>query len=278
MSEKVAVARSPDAADAFMLYGLASGRVETRGLDIEHRLRDIEGLNLLVINGEADVSSASIRVLDKVATDYALLPHGLCAGAGRGPCVVSREPLAPEEIRGRTVAVPGQLTSAYLALRLFQPDIDVRFVRFDEVVGYVADGFADAGVVIHEGQLTYAWDGLHLVLDLGEWWFEETGLPLPLYGKFARRALGDAVLVDVCRCVRDSIEYAFAHRAEAREYASRFAGGLKSELLDEYLRTFVGEHAVDVGDIGRRAVREFLERGFQAGLVATVPRETFFEY
>lgn len=272
------MARNPDAADAFMLCGLASGRVGTRGLDFEHRLGDIEGLNLRVINGEADVSSVSISVLEKVASDYALLPHGLCAGTGRGPLVVAREPLAGDDIRGRIVAVPGQHTSAYLALRLFEPDVEIRFVRFDEVVGYVADGFADAGVVTHEGQVTYAREGLTLVMDLGAWWLEETGLPLPFYGKVARRDLGDAVLAQICRCLRESIAYAFDHRDEALAYAARFAGGLKGESLDGYIRTYVGEGALEIGDEGRRAVREFLDRGCQAGVIANAPREMFFEY
>jgi 1,4-dihydroxy-6-naphthoate synthase len=276
MSVKLTVARNPDAADAFMLYGLAAGRVEARSLDFDHQLRDIEGLNLRVINGEADVSSVSIRVLEKVATDYALLPYGLCAGIGRGPRVVARTPLARDEIRGRTVAVPGQLTSAYLALRLFEPDIDIRFVRFDEVMGYVVDGFADAGVVIDEGQLTYAREGLNLVLDLGEWWFERTGLPLPLYGKVARRDLGDAVIAEVCRCIRESIVYALDHRDEALAYASRFARGLNARSLDEYIRTYVGQHALDEGNDGRRAVCEFLERGSRAGLIAETPQDLLF--
>jgi 1,4-dihydroxy-6-naphthoate synthase len=259
-----------------MMYGLASGRVETRGLDLELRLRDIEGLNLRVINGEADVSSLSIRVLEKVATDYVLLPHGLCAGVGRGPRVIARASLAPDEIRGRVVAVPGQLTSAYLALRLFEPDVDVRFVRFDEVLDYVVDGFADAGVVIDESQLTYASGGLNLVLDLGEWWLGQTGLPLPLHGKVARRDLGDATVAEVCRCVRESVAYGFDHREEALGYAARFAPGLRGQSLDGYIRTYVDQHALDMGGEGRRAVQEFLERGARAGLIAATPKNLVF--
>lgn len=270
------MARTPDAADAFMMYGLASGRVETRGLEFEHRLGDIEGLNLQVINGEADVSSLSIRVLDRVATDYALLPHGLYAGVGRGPRVIARASLAPDEIRGRVVAVPGQLTSAYLALRLFEPDFDVRFVRFDEVLDYVVDGFADAGVVIDESQLTCTREGLSLVLDLGEWWLEQTGLPLPLQGKVARRDLGDGTVAEVCRCIRESVAYALDHREEAIAYASRFAPRLEGRSLDGYIRTYVGPHALDMGDEGRRAVQELMERGARAGLVATTPQDLVF--
>lgn len=276
MSLKLTVARTPDAADAFMMYGLASGRVDTCGLDVEFRVRDIEGLNLRVVNGEADVSSLSIRVLKRVATDYVLLPHGLCAGVGRGPRVIACASLSPDKIRGRVVAVPGQLTSAYLALRLFEPDVDVRFVRFDEVVDYVVDGFADAGVVIDESQLTYVSDGLSLVLDLGEWWLEQTGLPLPLYGKVARRDLGDVTVTEVCRCVRESVVYAFDHREEALAYASMFAPSLNGQSLDGYIRTYAGQHALDMGDEGRRAVQELLERGARAGLIASTPQDLVF--
>ncbi len=278
MRRRLILAHCPDADDAFMFYALATGKIETGDLEFEHQLQDIEALNLRTLNGDVDVSAVSIHAYAKVSESYVLLPHGFAVGDRYGPRIVAREPLEPHDIKGRVVAVPGQLTSAHLALRLFEPDVDVRFVRFDEVMGYVSDGFAAAGVIIHEGQLTYPEEGLNLVLDLGEWWHEQTGLPLPLGGKVARRALGDEIIARICRYMRGSIQYALDHREETLAYASRFAGGMKDELVDEFVGMYVNRRTLDLGEDGRESVREFLERGYRAGLIDSPPRVDFFEY
>lgn len=261
-----------------MFYALVTGKVDTGDLEFEHQLDDIEVLNLRVINGDVDISAVSIHAYAKVSDDYVLLPHGFAVGARYGPQIVARETLAPGDIKGRVVAVPGQLTSAHLALRLFEPDVDVRFVRFDEVMDYVGSGFADAGVIIHEGQLTYPEAGLSLVLDLGEWWYEQTGLPLPLSGIVARRALGDETIGRICRCMRESIQYALDHRREALEYASDFAGEMPGEQVDKFVGMYVNRRTLDIGDDGREAVLEFLERGYRALFLDRLPRVEFFEY
>jgi 1,4-dihydroxy-6-naphthoate synthase len=278
MKRRLTLSHSPDADDAFMFYALATGVIDTGDLEFVHRLEDIEALNLRVINGEVDVSAISIHAYAKVSEKYVLLPHGYAIGDGYGPRIVAREALDPKDIRGRVIAVPGQFTSAHLALRLFEPDVDVRFVRFDEVMDYVLDGFADAGVIIHEGQLTYPEAGLQLVLDLGEWWHGQTGLPLPLGGNVARRALGDETIVRICHYMRDSIQYAFDHRREALEYATPFAGEMPNEQIDEFVGMYVNRRTLELGEDGREAVREFLERGYRARLVDRLPKVEFFEY
>ena len=278
MRERLILAHSPDADDAFMFYAMAKGIVDTGDITFEHRLEDIETLNLWVMNGVVDVSAISIHAYAKVSNDYVMLPHGFAMGDGYGPRIVAREPMDPGDIKGRVVAVPGQLTSAHLALRLFEPDVDVRFVRFDEVMGYVSDGFADAGVIIHEGQLTYPEFGLHLLLDLGEWWGGETGLPLPLGANVARRALGDETIGRVCRYMRDSIQYSLDNRREALDYASEFAGEMDDALVDEFVGMYVNRRTLDVGEDGRESVREFLERGYRARLIDERPKVEFFEY
>jgi 5,8-dihydroxy-2-naphthoate synthase len=278
MSRKLTLAHSPDADDAFMFYALATGKIDTGDLEFEHQLQDIETLNLRVMNGDIDISAVSIHAYAKVSRDYVLLPHGFAMGEQYGPRIVAREPMDPADIRDRVVAVPGQLTSAHLALRLFEPNVDVRFVRFDEVMGNVRDGFADAGVIIHEGQLTYPEAGLHLVLDLGEWWWGQTGLPLPLGGNVARRALGDDTIARICGYMRESIQYALDHRSEALEYACRYAGDMRDEQVDEFVGMYVNQRTLDVGEGGRRSVREFLERGYRAGLIEQRPSVDFFEY
>ena len=278
MRNRLLLAHSPDADDAFMFYAMATGKVDTGDIEFEHQLQDIETLNLCVINGEVDVSAISIHAYAKVSNEYVMLPHGFAMGENYGPRIVAREALEPGDIKDRIVAVPGQLTSAHLALRLFEPNIDVRFVRFDEVMDYVAEGFADAGVIIHEGQLTYPEAGLKLVTDLGKWWHDLTGLPLPLGANVARRALGDETIGRVCRYMRDSIQYALDHRDEALEYASQYAGDMPEDQVDEFVGMYVNQRTLDLGADGRESVKEFLERGYAAGLIEEVPRVDFFEY
>jgi len=275
---RLILAHSPDADDAFMFYALATGKVGTGDLEFEHQLQDIETLNLRVINGEVDISAISIHAYAKVSNDYVMLPHGFAMGERYGPRLVAREPMDPSDVRDKVVAVPGQLTSAHLALRLFEPNVDVRFVRFDEIMSYVREGSADAGVIIHEGQLTYPDAGLHLVLDLGQWWHEQTGLPLPLGANVARRALGDDTIGRICGYMRESIQYALDHREEALEYASGYAGDMPDKQVDEFVGMYVNQRTLDLGEDGRQSVKEFLERGYRAGLIDEPARVDFFEY
>lgn len=273
----LSLAHSPDADDAFMFYALATGKVDTGDLRFEHQLQDIETLNGRVRRGEVDISAISIHAYAYVSEHYVLLPHGFAMGERYGPRLVSRESVDSSDLAGRTVAVPGELTSAHLALRLFEPGVEVRFVRFDEVIGQVASGEVDVGLIIHEGQLTYRDADLHLIRDLGEWWHEETGLPLPLGGNVVRRSLGQEVIGRVSRYLRESIQYALDHRAEALEYAFEFAPGMSAELVDEFVGMYVNQRTLDLGDDGRESVRLFLERGYQAGLIDRKPRIDFFD-
>ena len=274
----LSLAHSPDADDAFMFYALAKGKIETGELAYEHELQDIETLNNRVMNRDLDISAVSMHAYAYVSDDYIMLPHGFAMGEGYGPRIVAREPLDAGDLRGRSVAVPGRLTSAHLALKLVEPDIETRFVPFDEVMTYVREGRADAGVIIHEGQLTYADEDLHLVLDLGEWWHEQTGLPLPLGGNVARRALGDEVIGLISKHLRQSIEYALANRREALEYAFDFARDMERALVDEFVSMYVNRRTLDLGADGRESVKQFLERGYRAGIISQEPRIDFFDY
>ncbi|HEY8469715.1 MAG TPA: MqnA/MqnD/SBP family protein, partial [Longimicrobiales bacterium] len=214
----IRVAHSPDSDDAFMFYALARGLIDTGDLEFVHELQDIETLNRRALAGELEVTAVSIHAYAYLHDRYILLPHGASMGEGYGPRLVAREPLSPDELRGRRVAVPGERTSAYLALKLFQPDVETEVVPFDRIMAHVAAGNADVGLLIHEGQLTYADHGLHLIADLGEWWARETGgLPLPLGGNVVRRDLGPDLIRRISRLLRESIAYALAHRVPALE-------------------------------------------------------------
>ena len=235
----IRVAHSPDSDDAFMFYALASGHIDTEGLTYVHELQDIESLNQRALRGELEVSAVSIHAYAYFSDRYALLPHGASMGDRYGPRLVSRFPMAREEIRGLRVAIPGQLTSAYLALRLFEPDFIPVPTPFDEIEGAVVSGSAELGLLIHEGQLTYAEEGFELWQDLGAWWLEETGLPLPLGGNVVRRDLGPEVMGQIAHDLRASIEYALAHRAPALAHASRFNRGISPEETDRFVGMYV---------------------------------------
>jgi 1,4-dihydroxy-6-naphthoate synthase len=251
-----------------MFYALAAGKFDTGDLVFEHELQDIETLNRRALAGELDVTAVSIHACAYLADRYALLPHGASMGEGYGPRIVAREPFAPADLAGRTVAVPGTLTSAYLALRLFAPNVETEVVPFDLILPHVAAGKADAGLVIHEGQLTYAGEGLHLVTDLGEWWAHETGgLPLPLGGNVIRRDLGEETIRRVSRLLRDSIAWGLEHRAETVGYALQYGRGLDIAQTDEFVGMYVNARTLDYGDDGRRSVQLFLDRGFEAGVI-----------
>lgn len=269
------VAHSPDSDDAFMFYALAEGMIETPGLEFRHVLADIETLNRRALAGELEVTAVSIHAYAYLADRYVLLPHGASMGEGYGPRIVAREPLDRSTLAGRKVAVPGTLTSAYLALRLFQPHIVSEVVPFHRIIEHVAEGGADAGVVIHEGQLTFQDAGLVLVEDLGRWWHEDTGgLPLPLGGNVIRRDLGPELVHSISGYIRRSISYALQHPDPALDYAMRFARGLPRESAREFVAMYVNARTLDYGADGRRAVQLFLDRGFQAGVLPhRVPAE-----
>lgn len=264
------VAHSPDSDDAFMFWALAAGRIDTDGRRYVHELADIETLNRRALAGELEVTAVSIHAYAYLADRYALLAHGASIGDRYGPRIVARE-RAPADPRaalaGRTVAVPGELTTAFLALRLYQPAARTVVVPFDQIEEYVAAGRADAGLLIHEGQLTFADRGLELWVDLGVWWDDETGLPLPLGGNVVRRDLGDAMLDAVARDLKASIEYGLAHRAEALAHAQTFSRGLDPAKTDRFVAMYVNDYTVDYGERGRQAVRELLARGHRAGIV-----------
>jgi 1,4-dihydroxy-6-naphthoate synthase len=272
---KVTIAHSPDSDDAFMFYGLARGGVPAGELELTHVLTDIETLNRQAREGRHEVTAISFHAYAYVADKYALMPCGGSVGDGYGPLLVAREPLDPRRLAGTTVAVPGTLTSAYLALQLFAPGVATRVVPFDRILDEVREHRADVGLVIHEGQLTYGGQGLHKLVDLGAWWQVETGLPLPLGGNAVRRDLGPELMARLTRLVRESVRHSLAHRPQALEYAMSFARGMDPAVADRFVGMWVNEMTLDLGERGRRAVQEFLDRGHAAGLI---PRRVVVDF
>ena len=267
MTTTIHVAHSPDSDDAFMFYALAEGKIDTEGLRYVHELQDIETLNRRALRGELEVTAVSIHAYAYLANQYALLPHGASMGDQYGPRLVARAPMAVSEIRGRRIAIPGTLTSAYLALRLFEPEFEAVVVPFDEIEDAVVEGSVDLGLLIHEGQLTFADRGLHLIQDLGEWWFGETGLPLPLGGNVVRKDLGDDLTRKISRHLRDSIAYGLQHRVAALDHSMQYARGLARDRADAFVGMYVNDWTLDYGERGRLAVRKLLERGIDAGII-----------
>ena len=261
------VAHSPDSDDAFMFYALAAGKIDTEGLTYVHELQDIESLNQRAMRGELEVTAVSIHAYAYLSDRYALLPHGASMGDRYGPRLVARDPASRAEVKGKRIAIPGPLTSAYLALQLYEPDFVPVFTPFDAIEDAVVNGEVEMGLLIHEGQLTFAERGLHLVADMGEWWFQETGLPLPLGGNVVRKDLGPALTRKVSRHLRDSIAYGLDHRVGALDHAMQYARGLDRSMADTFVGMYVNDWTLDYGDRGRKAVRLFLERGVDAGLV-----------
>jgi 1,4-dihydroxy-6-naphthoate synthase len=268
MTTTIHVAHSPDSDDAFMFYALASGKIDTEGLTYVHQLQDIETLNQRAMRGELEVTAVSIHAYAYLADSYALLPHGASMGDRYGPRLVARSPLSRADIRGKRIAVPGLMTSAYLALRLFEPVFEPVVIPFDQIEDAVADGSVDLGLLIHEGQLTFADRGLRLIQDLGEWWFGETGLPLPLGGNVVRKDLGDDLTRKISRHLRDSIAYGLEHRSAALDHSMKYARGLDRSKADAFVGMYVNDWTLDYGEAGRRAVRQFLQRGVEAGIIA----------
>jgi len=274
---KISIAHSPDSDDAFMFYGLATGKVPRGGLQITHVLSDIETLNREALEGRHEVTAISFHAYPYVADAYALMPCGASIGDGYGPLLVAREPMEPDRVAEKTVAVPGTLTSAYLALKLFAPAVETRVVPFDRILEEVRAGKADLGLVIHEGQLTFGGFGLHKVLDLGEWWKERTGLPLPLGGNAVRRDLGPELMARLTALVRETVRYALGHRREALDYALGFARGMDPLVADRFVGLWVNELTVDCGGRGRQAVQALLDHGHAAGIVPRRVRADFVQ-
>jgi 1,4-dihydroxy-6-naphthoate synthase len=261
------VAHSPDSDDAFMFYALAAGKIDTEGLTYIHELQDIESLNQRAMRGELEVTAVSIHAYAYLSDRYALLPHGASMGDRYGPRLVARDPASRGDVKGKRIAIPGPLTSAYLALQLYEPGFVPVFTPFDAIEDAVVNGDVDMGLLIHEGQLTFAERGLHLVADMGEWWFQETGLPLPLGGNVVRKDLGPELTRKISRHLRDSIAYGLDHRVGALDHAMQYARGLDRSKADTFVGMYVNDWTLDYGERGRKAVRLFLERGVQAGLI-----------
>ncbi len=273
---RLTLAHSPDADDAFMFYALAKGLVDSGPFEFEHILQDIQTLNERALRGELDVTAVSIHAYPYLADRYALLSSGASMGDNYGPIVIGRRGFSREELLGVKIAVPGELTSAFLALQLYLGGkggdaFDYAVVPFDEIFAYVRDGKADAGLIIHEGQLTYGGEGFELSVDLGKWWYGETGgLPLPLGGNAIRRDLGADVIRQVSAILRESIRFGLEHRTEGLAHARALGRGLEGEALGKFVGMYVNELTLDYGERGRRAVAEFLARGAKAGLVPAV--------
>jgi 1,4-dihydroxy-6-naphthoate synthase len=267
MSQRITVAHSPDSDDAFMFFGLASGAVDTGGIQVDQVLSDIETLNRAAFDGRYEVTAVSFHAYAHLSDKYALLPHGASMGDNYGPIVVARADGATQ-VKGRKIAIPGTLTTAYLTLRLYEPDFDYVVVPFDQIEQFVADGKADAGLLIHEGQLTYAENGLRKIVDLGEWWGERTGgLPLPLGGNIIRRDLGPEMIRKVSKLLHDSIAYALSHRKEAVEYAQQFGRGLDKDRTDTFVGMYVNDLTLGYGERGRQAVERLMSDAFEKGLI-----------
>ncbi|MFI5184691.1 MAG: menaquinone biosynthesis family protein [Vicinamibacteria bacterium] len=264
---RISLAHSPDSDDAFMFYGLARGKVDSADLEVVHTLTDIETLNRHAMEGRHEVTAISFHAYPYVADKYALMPCGGSIGDGYGPLLVAREPLDAETLGTRTVAVPGTLTTAYLALRLFAPGVKTRVVPFDEIMDEVRRGRVDVGLIIHEGQLTFGGQGLQKIADLGAWWKAKTGLPLPLGGNAVRRDLGPELMKRLTRLVRETVRYSLNHRKEGLEYAMSFARGMDPSVADRFVGMWVNDMTVEIGERGRKAVQALLDRGYEAGVI-----------
>ena len=266
-TQTITVAHSPDSDDAFMFYGLATNKLDTGNLSFTHVLKDIQTLNEEAFRGTYDVSAISFHAYAYIADKYVLLPHGASIGDNYGPVLVSRDLARAEDISRLKIAVPGVLTSAFLALRIFTPDFQYEVLPFDKIIEAVQSGRCDAGLLIHEGQLFYESIGLHKILDLGEWWHEKTGLPLPMGGNAIRRDLGPEIIHQVSECLRESIRYSLANREDALEYAMQFARDMDPTLADRFVAMWVNDLTLDYTERGREAVRRILSEGFERGII-----------
>jgi 1,4-dihydroxy-6-naphthoate synthase len=272
---EIKLAHSPDSDDAFMFYGMATGKVRTPGLKFTHVLQDIETLNQAAQQEIYDVTALSFGAYPYLRDKYVLLDCGASFGEGYGPIVVSQHPLKRQDLTKCRIAVPGLQTSAYLALRLYQPHVEAVVVPFDQILDAVKNSVVDAGLLIHEGQLYFPQMGLHKVVDLGQWWLEQTGLPLPLGGNGVRRALGPEVGLRIARAIHESVSYGLEHRESAVNYAMQFARDMETEMADKFIGMYVNNWTLGYGERGRQAVNEFLRRGVSEGLIPGSPDAEF---
>ncbi len=266
--KRIRVGHSPDPDDAFMFYALTFGRIDSGPYEFVHQLEDIETLNRRALVGELEVSAVSIHAYAQLTDKYALLPTGSSMGDQYGPMIVAREPFKREELPNKSLAVPGTLTTAFLAASLYSPGkLQYTVVPFDEILNRVENGEFDAGLIIHEGQLTFAQQGLSLHVDLGVWWQNETGLPLPLGGNVVRKDLGPKAMAEISRLIRQSIQYALDHKDEALDYALKYARDMERDLAGKFVEMYVNHWTLEYGERGRAAIRLLLDRGVQAGIV-----------
>jgi 1,4-dihydroxy-6-naphthoate synthase len=276
-TREITVAHSPDSDDAFMFYGLATNKVRVPGFRFSHTLTDIETLNRKAMQGVYDVTAISFHAYPYIQDKYALLPSGGSVGENYGPMIVATRAFTQSEIKQQRIAIPGTLTTAYLALRLFAPTIETEVVPFDQIIPQILEGKYEAGLIIHEGQLTYDKSGLHRIVDLGKWWNKVTGLPLPLGGNAIRRSLGQETMKNVSMALRASIQYGLDHREEALSYAMQFARDLDPEAADKFVGMYVNTRTLDYGADGREAVRRLLEMGHNAGIIPHAVKVDFID-
>ena len=264
-TEKIRIGHSPDSDDAFMFYALAKGHIQTGPFEIVHVIEDIETLNRRALAAELEVTAISVHAYAYVAKDYAFMPCGASIGDQYGPLIVSKEPI--QSLAGKRVAIPGDMTTAYLTMKLYEPDVETEPHRFDQILDVVQQGKVDAGLIIHEGQLTYLREGFHKIVDLGEWWYEDTGLPLPLGANVIRRNLGDEKIRSITSLLKQSIQYSLDHRESGLEYAMTYARDMETELADKFVGMYVNDYTLDYGDDGRKAVQLLLTRGYESGII-----------
>jgi len=267
MKKDIHVAHSPDSDDAFMFYAMATRKIDTGDLNYIHTLGDIETLNKKAMKGEYEVSAISFHAYAYMADKYALLSCGASMGRNYGPIVVSGKPMRAKSLANKVVAIPGLLTSAFLTLRLFEPEVQSEVVPFDEILDEVQKGNYDAGLLIHEGQLTYRELGLHKVIDLGQWWLKQTGLPLPLGGNVIKRDLGQKLMERIAQDIRNSIQYGLDHREEAMTYAVQFARGVDTQRVDRFIGMYVNELTLDYGTEGKQAVRRLFQEAYKKKII-----------
>jgi 1,4-dihydroxy-6-naphthoate synthase len=270
---EISVAHSPDSDDAFMFYAVAKGKVASPAVEFRHHLSDIETLNRQAMDGQWDVTAVSFHAFPYVAERYALMPCGGSLGDGYGPIIVSAKAFGPEQLPGKRIAVPGTLTTSYLVLKIYQPDFEPVVVPFDKIMDAVAEGSVDAGLLIHEGQLTFSSSGLHCVVDLGKWWKDQFGLPLPLGANAIRRDLPKAIQDEATALLRSSIRYALEHRPEALSYAMQFARDMEPGLADRFVGMYVNDYTLDYGPDGRRAIQLLFRLGYEKGLYSKEPSD-----
>ena len=264
---EIVCAHSPDSDDAFMFYGLATKKIRSKLVNIRHVLEDIESLNKKAMEGQYELTAISYHAYPYVADKYVLMASGSSVGDGYGPIVVSARHMAPEDLKGKRIAIPGTMTTAYLSLKLFQPDFEHVIIPFDKILDAVEKGEVDGGLVIHEGQLTYGSGGLHNVVDLGKWFKAKYNLPLPLGANAMRRDLPSDVQTECSKLLRESIQYSLDHREEALNYAMQFARDLDTRLADQFVGMYVNQDTIDGGEVIPRAAQKLLDLGFEAGLI-----------